>query len=746
MTEKNQLTLLVTSGALLCILVISSLELFIVMAESRHELADRGRSIADGIAAASSPEIRTGIPRIAAFIRNMPEIRTVEVLDQLGKKVYRYPPGLNGAGDRGMTGLFNGRVRVNRVIYRGDKVIGHIYMTLSAPADTEKLTTRLLTFSAAGSVLLVLLFFITRRHISWLFEPVASFSNAVKEVAVKENYAARAGVHYTGELGTLCREFNGMVLGLQKREMDHLKSSRNLRRSEKKFRSIIEESSDPIFIMSGGKFVYANPPFLERFEYSAVELSEKSLSLFDILTEQSLESILGLFKKSPQGETLIGRRDIVGISKTGKHYDFELGLSLVNWENDHALLGTMRDITARKKTLEELKGKQEELGRVRHYLQNIVDSMPSLLAGIDRDGRITEWNKEAARVTGISRDESLGRYIHDVLPFLYGQMEHVTRAIVTKEPKKTERLMYSFNGETRFNDITIYPLITDGVEGAVIRIDDVTSRVQLETMMVQSEKMISVGSLAAGMAHEINNPLGAILMSAQNLNRRISPDFERNREAAIASGTTLESIRIYMEKRGLLRMMDGIMVMGERASKIVNNMLSFSRRSETEKIPVDIEELVDRTLELAANDYDLKRRYDFKHIRILRKYEKLPPVWCIPTEIEQVILNLVKNAAQAMLEGTIDETTPSLTIRINEIEGQARIEIQDNGPGINKEIVKRIFEPFFTTKNVGLGTGLGLSVSYFIITDNHNGRLEVITAPGEGANFIISIPIDGGRG
>jgi signal transduction histidine kinase len=216
-------------------------------------------------------------------------------------------------------------------------------------------------------------------------------------------------------------------------------------------------------------------------------------------------------------------------------------------------------------------------------------------------------------------------------------------------------------GELHYADVMVYPLMADNASGAVIRVDDVTARVRIESMMVQTEKMLSVGGLAAGMAHEINNPLGAILQGSQNILRRIGPDLSQNRSVADALGVDLNQLNRYLQERGILRFLEGIREAGARAAKIVADMLSFSRRSESRFALVDVEDMLETVLRLAASDYDLKKKYDFKRIIIERDYDPaLSVVYCDKTEIEQVILNLLKNAAQAMAEeGT---SPPTITL------------------------------------------------------------------------------------
>ena len=150
--------------------------------------------------------------------------------------------------------------------------------------------------------------------------------------------------------------------------------------------------------------------------------------------------------------------------------------------------------------------------------------------------------------------------------------------------------------------------------------------------------------------------------------------------------------------------------------------------------------LMDKTIELAATDYDLKTKFDFKKIKITRNYDKnTPEIKCESNKIQQVFLNILINGAHAMAEvPTLKK--PEFTISINYKKNLLKIEICDNGPGIPSNIKSRIFEPFFSTKEIGRGTGLGLSVSYFIITDQHKGTLEVRSKEGKGTTFIICIP------
>lgn len=392
--------------------------------------------------------------------------------------------------------------------------------------------------------------------------------------------------------------------------------------------------------------------------------------------------------------------------------------------------------------ISEQKATEAEMKRIRLYLKNVIDSMPSLLLGIDPEGRLMDWNQHAARISGMTWQQARGRPFEQVFPQLEGRRPMVMQALRERRTLKPQRYKVALDGITHHLEVMAYPLVADNTLGAVIRVDDVTARVRIEEMMVQTEKMLSVGGLAAGMAHEINNPLGAIMQGAQNIQRRLDPGAPRNRRLAEELGLDLGVMHSYLERRGILRFLTGLREAGARAARIVADMLSFSRRTgKREFRPADPHEMLDTALRLAASDYELRSRYDFRRIRVAREYDPgLRAVVCDRTEIEQVLLNLIKNAAQAMLAADVPD--PVLTLRCRRELRYACLEVIDNGPGMEESVRRRIFEPFFTTKEVGLGTGLGLSVSYFIVTEQHRGSLTVSSAPGRGARFTVLLPLE----
>lgn len=472
------------------------------------------------------------------------------------------------------------------------------------------------------------------------------------------------------------------------------------------------------------------------FEAAGKDLSE----VFKIVNSQT-----NVLCENPV-EKVFSSKKVVGldnhtmlVSRSGE--EFYISDSAAPIMNDNGdIVGAVlvfRDVT-------ESYRQEDALHKLQNYLSSIVDSMPSILIGLDSHGCVTQWNMSAEKVTGISADEAQGRELADVFPRMSSEMERVTEVIKTRQPWLEQKKARKSERGISYEDVTIFPLIAKGEEGAVIQIDDVTDQFNMEQMMIQTEKMMSVGGLAAGMAHEINNPLAAITGHAQNINSRLYKDLHKNKEAACECDITLENLRDYLSKREIPRMLEGITESCNRAAKIVSNMLRFSRKSDKRFRMCNLAELLDNTIDLAANDYDLKKEYDFRKIAIVKEYSpELAEVYCEENEIQQVLLNLLKNGAEAMNEKKYSEDGPCFTLRLRKDNEMAVIEIEDNGPGMSAEVSKRVFEPFYSTKGVGQGTGLGLSVSFFIVADQHNGTMEVKSIPGSWTKFIIRIPISG---
>ncbi|NMX61038.1 PAS domain-containing protein [Pseudomonas sp. WS 5059] len=389
---------------------------------------------------------------------------------------------------------------------------------------------------------------------------------------------------------------------------------------------------------------------------------------------------------------------------------------------------------------------EKKLTGFQNYLNSIIDSMPSALIALDEQLYVTQWNQEASALSGTRLGEALNQPIFLAFEPLKPYLPQLKAAVEQHTVERIERVTWIKDDEPKHYALTFYPLMGGAGRGVVIRIDDITQRLSLEEMMVQSEKMLSVGGLAAGMAHEINNPLGAILHNVQNIRRRLSADLPKNQEHAEQVGVELETVNRYLQSREVPQLLDGIQQAGARAAKIVTHMLSFSRRSNRQMAPCDLPALIDQAVEIAGNDFDLAIGFDFKGQAIIRQFDPLlGPVPGTANELEQVLLNLLKNAAQAIHLREDDSEPGRIILRTRLNPPWAEIQVEDNGIGMSENVRKRTFEPFFTTKEIGQGTGLGLSVSYFIITNNHKGQMEVHSTLGQGTCFTLRLPLAGSQ-
>lgn len=393
-----------------------------------------------------------------------------------------------------------------------------------------------------------------------------------------------------------------------------------------------------------------------------------------------------------------------------------------------------REITIRRSV-------ETQLTHTRSVLDSIIDSMPSALFTLDNNGFIIQCNQQAADWLTSERQPLVGKRLSNYIIELKDFNALINQSLKEQSVKKIERLKLSLPIGSFPADITLYPLKDNNLKGLVIRIDDISQREKMEEVIVQTEKMKSVGGLAAGMAHEINNPLGAILQGVQNIQRRIQVDNEKNQEIAITNNLDLNAMWSYLEQRQIHKFINNIQDAGQRAASIVSNMLQFSRGNQQQLSPTLVKDLIDRSLNLARADLDLKK------ITIhLSNIDETLLFHCIPSELEQVILNLLQNAAQALSHyqpSHLDSPwVPEIHLAAHQDDKHTYIEVKDNGPGMTQEVRRRIFEPFYTTKDIGAGTGLGLSVSYFIITAHHHGQLDIDSKPEEGACFTLKIPND----
>ncbi len=358
------------------------------------------------------------------------------------------------------------------------------------------------------------------------------------------------------------------------------------------------------------------------------------------------------------------------------------------------------------------------VGEAREFTSLIIDSLPVGLYVVDREYRIQIWNRKRETGTqGLSRSHVVGRTVFEVLTrqpadvlrgefdaiFETGELRQSDMMVETPEGTRTYRLT---RVPMRLGGDTITHVMTIG--------EDVSEWREVQARILQSEKLAALGQLAAGIMHEINNPLATIAACVAAGEGRLSE----------VQGPGTGSLREY------LAIIDKEV---QRCTNIVDGLLDFSRPKAREKTPADLNDVVDEALGL------LRHHKRFKQIALQRELEPhLPPVVINREQIIQVLMALTINSIDAM------EAGGRLTIRT--MTGRRRmdeviVEVEDTGPGIPGAMQSKIFEPFFTTKAPGRGTGLGLSICYGIV-EEHRGRIEVDSQLGRGATFRVHLPID----
>jgi two-component system NtrC family sensor kinase len=355
-----------------------------------------------------------------------------------------------------------------------------------------------------------------------------------------------------------------------------------------------------------------------------------------------------------------------------------------------------------------LHAKADELRELKDYNENILESLDSGIVVLDLDGQVMRWNRAMEALDGRRREEVLGRPLDEVLPGSF--LEALRGSLVVGDQGEIAHIyklhLPTPDGRSLMVNVSVAPFQAGPAErcGTILILDDVTARVRLEEQLQHTEKMASIGLLAAGVAHEVNTPLAGISSYTQLLRGQFPEDDSRQR--------LLERI----EKQSF------------RAARIINSLLNFSRSSGTEFERVDVNKALLDVLSLVEHQLEGSR------IRVRRELaERLPVVRGNENRIQQVFFNLILNARDAMPSGGW------LTLVTNADADTVVIEVKDTGHGIKREHIRRIYDPFFTTKGIGRGTGLGLSVSYGIVQE-HGGAIFVDSTPGKGTNFQVALP------
>ncbi len=358
------------------------------------------------------------------------------------------------------------------------------------------------------------------------------------------------------------------------------------------------------------------------------------------------------------------------------------------------------------------------------YIKSILESMPLMLVGLNKEGGVTQWNKGAEKLTGLPAEKALNRDLWEAYPIIPVTKEQVKTALRDQKThflRRTQRTHFHY-------EITLYPLQGAGDTGVVILIDNVTQEVLSENKLIQKDKMSAMGELASTMAHDINLPLQAIIKDVQ----------QALDEAALIEHVQPEAC---VKLTHYLRDAED---RSQQAATITRNLLEFAHSEGVVKPRINITEVMDHALELATATFATPNGLKFGQIEVLRDYEEgLPQVPGFTSELQQVFLSLLRHAFYAIEANQPSERSPKISIKIIDCYDTLWIKVQHNGRGLSPEEQQFIFEPYFSNEPYNPGAnydaGKRLSFSYFIITEHHHGQMALTSDPEIGTTFHIQL-------
>jgi len=522
------------------------------------------------------------------------------------------------------------------------------------------------------------------------------------------------GTEFPGELSTsVIRDASGKVVAhitIARDITERKRMEKALRESEERFRSIVENSQAGIMILDDAyRFVYVNDELHRISGYSREEVIGQDFRQF--LDEESQQLVEERYIQRQRGEEVPPRYEFNIVKKDGQKRRVEISSAVIkDSAGEVKTVAQILDITERKQAEEALRESQK-------FSSSLLEGSPNPITVVNLDTSIRYVNPAFEKLTGFTLAEIAGTKA----PYPWwpeGNRERILAAFkdaIEHGGRRTERNFQKKNGERFWVALNSAPVMQDGKAIClIISWLDITERKQAEEKEKQlqqelylAQRLASVGELAAGVAHEINNPLTGVLGFSQRLIRK-STDEEVSRDLEI----------IYSEAR--------------RAAEVVQSLLTFARRRQPKKEYANINDIVNKTLELRA--YALQTG----NIEVVTTLApSLPQIMVDFPQMQEVFLNIILNAEQAMSEA---HGRGKLVIKTRRLKDYLRISFADDGPGIPPENLDKVFDPFFTTREGEGGTGLGLSACHGIVTE-HGGRIYARSKAGNGATFFVELPL-----
>lgn len=493
-----------------------------------------------------------------------------------------------------------------------------------------------------------------------------------------------------------------------RRALREIEEIRERNEVEQRYRLLAESAITGVYLVQDNLFRYVNPVFASIFGYGVEEIVDK-LSPLVLAAPEDHSLILENIRKRVEGETKDMRYAFRGVRKDRTRIEVEVHGARIEYNGRPAIIGTLLDITERKRI--EAKMKEQA---------DLLDVDPDAILVLDLEGHIVFWSRGAERLYGWTRMETMGKRGNEILvevehpKFQEASKSVVDRGYWTGECNHKTKEGKQINVESQWTLVRD----TDGRPKSIYVVNtNVTEKKQLQAQYLRAQRLESIGSLAGGVAHDLNNLLSPILLSVELLKRNIVDEHHR-------------------------KFLDNIEKSANRGAGLVKQILSFVRGMEGEKISMSLKHIISELSDMLKSTFPAS-------IRIETSVPKT--LWTVegdPTQLHQVFMNLCVNARDAMPSGgkirisientVVDEQYANMSPG-GKPGSYVRVIISDTGIGMPPEVLARIFEPFFTTKGTGKGTGLGLSTVHSIVK-GHGGFVNVYSEVGKGTNFKVYLP------
>jgi len=484
-----------------------------------------------------------------------------------------------------------------------------------------------------------------------------------------------------------------------------------LRESEARYRTLIEESPDGVFLLEDGLFRFVNRRFLQMFRTTSAECVDRlgPLALCAPEDRPKLANYLRERLASPSPGEAVG---FVGLRPDGSRLECELQANRVVLRGKPMLLGTVRDLTEHRRVADML-----------HFQASLLEQVQDAIVATDWDGRVVYWNRAAEALYGWLASDALGRDFDSLVqPEARDSLARLRQHLLRDGTWRGELRHRTADGQVSWLSASLS--VQRDAQGRPVGVlgvyRDITANKRLEEELLQAQKMESIGTLAGGIAHDFNNILGTIVGYLGLLKEELpgTPELQRYFDV--------------LERSAL------------RASELTRQLLGFARRGKFEVRPLDVARLCSEVTELFRSTLDPR-------IELRTRFPSdLPMVEGDASQLHQAVLNLCMNARDAMPDGGVLELVLQPVIAPDPTSGEPPVlrpyvclTVRDTGVGMDEHVKARMFEPFFTTKGPGKGTGLGLAMVYGIVR-NHGGFLEVDSEVGKGTAVRMYLPVASG--